>query len=49
MIFALHSSAMVVGDAILCFHANNDKSAIQEISMMVTEAMFTLASTVFII
>ena len=45
----LPSSTMVLGDGILCFHVNNGKSAIQVVSMMITEAMFTLASTVFMI
>ena len=45
----LPSSTMVLGDGILCFHANNGKSAIQVVSTMITEAMFTLASTVFMI
>ena len=40
---------MVLGDGILCFHVNNGKSAIQVVSMMNTEAIFTLASTVFMI
>ena len=45
----LPSSTTVLGDGILCFHVNNGKSAIQVVSMMITEAMFTLASTVFMI
>ena len=45
----LPSSTMVLGDGILCFHVNNGELAMQVVSMMITEAMFTLASTVFMI